>query len=42
MSPRMGAVPAVGNHTDEILTDLGYDERRSQGCKNKGSSEPLP
>ena len=21
----MGAVPDVGNHTDEILTDLGYD-----------------
>ena len=25
MAPRMGAIPAVGEHTDEILTELGYD-----------------
>ena len=23
--PRMGAVPALGQHTDAILTELGYD-----------------
>ena len=27
VGPRMDAVPALGQHTDAILAELGYDER---------------
>jgi itaconate CoA-transferase len=27
-SPRMDAVPALGEHTEKILTSLGYDSSR--------------
>jgi itaconate CoA-transferase len=27
MPPRMGAIPAVGQHTDEVLTELGFDQQ---------------
>lgn len=28
VEPRMGAIPAIGQHTDAILSALGYDEAR--------------
>ena len=27
-TPSMGAVPALGQHTDDILEELGFDRRR--------------
>ena len=36
LSPRMGAIPAVGDHTDKILIDLGYDEEEIAGLHQQG------
>lgn len=33
---RMGAVPALGEHTDEILSGLGYDRAQIQALRNNG------
>ncbi|MBW3631870.1 MAG: CoA transferase [Chloroflexi bacterium] len=37
MSPRMGAVPDVGDHTNEILSDLGYDEEEIVRLHEQGA-----
>ncbi|HEX2281184.1 MAG TPA: CaiB/BaiF CoA-transferase family protein [Thermomicrobiales bacterium] len=36
MSPRMEAVPDVGDHTDEILTELGYEKEAITGLHDQG------
>ena len=36
MVPRMGAIPDVGDHTDEILLDLGYDDEEIERLHNQG------
>jgi len=37
MEPRMGAIPEVGAHTDEILTEIGYDAARIQELRAVGA-----
>jgi itaconate CoA-transferase len=37
MPPRMGAVPDVGEHTAEILGDLGYDEVEIERLREQGA-----
>jgi itaconate CoA-transferase len=34
--PRMGAIPEVGDHTDEILGGLGYDKEEITGLHERG------
>jgi crotonobetainyl-CoA:carnitine CoA-transferase CaiB-like acyl-CoA transferase len=34
---RMGAVPALGQHTDAILRELGYDEGRIAAWRAEGT-----
>jgi crotonobetainyl-CoA:carnitine CoA-transferase CaiB-like acyl-CoA transferase len=36
MSARMGAIPDVGDHTDEVLIDLGYDKKEIAGLHEQG------
>jgi itaconate CoA-transferase len=36
MPPRMGAIPEVGDHTDEILGGLGYDKEEITGLRERG------
>lgn len=36
LDPRMGAVPAVGEHTDAILEELGYDRAAVAGWRKRG------
>jgi itaconate CoA-transferase len=37
MPPRMGAVPDVGEHTEEILSDLGYDQEEIGRLHHQGA-----
>ncbi|MBA3450644.1 MAG: CoA transferase, partial [Chloroflexia bacterium] len=37
MSPRMGAIPDVGEHTDEILIGLGYEQEEIVRLHEKGA-----
>ncbi len=37
VTPRMDPVPAVGEHTDAILTSLGYDEERIAQLRQDGA-----
>jgi crotonobetainyl-CoA:carnitine CoA-transferase CaiB-like acyl-CoA transferase len=37
MEPRMGAVPGVGQHTDEILVELGFDAAAIRGLREAGA-----
>ena len=40
VDPRMDPVPALGEHTDAILVELGYDaERDRSACARRGRSE---
>jgi crotonobetainyl-CoA:carnitine CoA-transferase CaiB-like acyl-CoA transferase len=32
----MGAVPALGQHTDSILLELGYKRAEVEGLRSKG------
>ena len=36
MAPRMGAIPDVGDHTDEILLGLGYDDKEIERLHDQG------
>lgn len=36
MEPRMDAIPAIGEHTDEILRELGFDAAEIAGWKRSG------
>lgn len=36
-APRMDAVPALGQHTDAILTTLGYSPQRVAGLREQGA-----
>jgi len=36
LEPAMGAVPALGEHTDTILSELGYDRDTITGWREKG------
>jgi itaconate CoA-transferase len=36
LEPVMGAVPAVGEHTDAILEELGYDRKTIAGWRDAG------
>jgi crotonobetainyl-CoA:carnitine CoA-transferase CaiB-like acyl-CoA transferase len=36
MEPRMGAVPALGEHTDAILTELGVDSGTIADWRSRG------
>jgi crotonobetainyl-CoA:carnitine CoA-transferase CaiB-like acyl-CoA transferase len=35
--PRMDPIPALGQHTDAILRELGYDEPRIQAMRAAGA-----
>jgi itaconate CoA-transferase len=35
-APRMGPIPAVGEHTDAILAELGYDEATIASWRGAG------
>ena len=37
MEARMGAVPDVGQHSHDILTELGYDEKAIAAMKAVGA-----
>jgi itaconate CoA-transferase len=37
MTPRMGAIPAVGHHTDEILLGLGYEQEEIVKLHEQGA-----
>ncbi|MDR8080062.1 CoA transferase [Burkholderia cenocepacia] len=37
VEPRMDAVPALGQHTDAILTELGYDRARIDALRANGT-----
>ena len=34
-TPRMDPVPALGEHTDKILEELGYDEREIRNLRSE-------
>ena len=34
--PRMDAVPTLGQHTDSILAEVGYDAAAIAGFRNQG------
>jgi crotonobetainyl-CoA:carnitine CoA-transferase CaiB-like acyl-CoA transferase len=36
VEPRMGAIPALGEHTDRILTELGFDPDTIAGWRKAG------
>ena len=36
MRPRMGPIPAVGEHTDAILSELGFDRDTIAGMRRAG------
>ena len=36
LEPVMGAVPALGEHTDTILVELGYDRETIAGWREGG------
>ena len=35
--PRMDAIPAIGEHTDAILTELGYEEEQIARLRESGA-----
>ena len=37
MEPRMGAIPDVGQHTEEILAELGFDAAAIRGLREAGA-----
>jgi itaconate CoA-transferase len=37
MEPLMGAIPAVGEHTDEVLAELGYDGEEIRSLRAAGT-----
>ena len=37
VEPRMDAVPALGQHTDAILAELGYDRARIAALRANGT-----
>jgi formyl-CoA transferase len=37
MPPRMGAIPDVGSHTDEILVELGYEPEEIVNLREQGA-----
>jgi len=36
VTPRMDAIPAVGEHTDALLADLGYSSADISGLRAQG------
>jgi crotonobetainyl-CoA:carnitine CoA-transferase CaiB-like acyl-CoA transferase len=37
MEPRMGAIPAVGEHTDAVLRELGYSGAEVERLRRDGA-----
>jgi crotonobetainyl-CoA:carnitine CoA-transferase CaiB-like acyl-CoA transferase len=37
MEPRMGRIPEAGEHTDEILAELGYDDGAIRDMRHVGT-----
>jgi itaconate CoA-transferase len=36
VQPRMGPIPALGEHTDKILTELGFDHETIARWRSEG------